>query len=204
MDFKYHLEITWKIFTQNLPALLINTLLLFIVSIGSLGIMMPVATAGYTHSLLLALRQQKKPVAADLFSFMNLFFPLFGFSILIGIVLFLGIVTLILPGLIIGGLLTFFCMYMLPLMTDQNLGITEAIRESSRMAMEEPVTEHLVVVALYIGLISLGSSVWIGGLLTQPFATLFVLSVFEAKRKKALPGPDISSQPPPPPPHSEN
>ncbi len=202
MDFKHHLETAWKVFTQYLPALVISTLVLFVVSFVSMGIMMPVLTAGYMQSLLLALRGEKKPEVADLFSHINLFFPLLGFSIVVGIVLFLGIISLVLPGLIIGGLLTFFCIYMLPLMTDQDLGIIEAIKESSRMAMQEPITEHLIVIALYIGMLSIGGSIFIGALLTQPFATIFILSVFDSKRKRALPAPGSKTPPPPPKPDS--
>lgn len=198
MDFKSHLETSWQIFTQHLPTLLLSTLVLFVISFVSLGIMMPVVSAGYMQSLLLALRNEKKPEVSDLFSHLNLFFPLLGFSIVVGFVLFLSTIALLLPGLIIGCLLTFFCMYMLPLMTDQNMRISDAIKESSRLAMQEPITEHLVVIAVYIGLLSLGSSVYIGALLTQPFATIFVLSVFESKRTRALPAPGSKVPPPPP------
>ena len=41
MDFKDLLERSWKIFTKFLPALLINTLVLLVVSVFTLGILAP-------------------------------------------------------------------------------------------------------------------------------------------------------------------
>jgi hypothetical protein len=201
MDFKHHFETSWKLFTANLPALLLNTLALLALSIVSLGIMAPVCTAGYTQSLLELLRGQRKPEIRDLFCRMQLFFPLLGFSILVGIVVLVGFSALVLPGFILVALIFFFCLYLLPLMTDQDLGLVEAVKESYRLALEEPIIDHIVVTVIYIGLISLGSSVFLGTLFTHPFATLFMLSTYEVKRRKLLQAPHASpSSPPPPPP----
>ena len=70
------------------------------------------------------------------------------------------------------------------------------------MAMEEPVVVHFVVVALYIGITAIGQSFVIGTLFTQPFATLFILLVYEMKTGKELPqtAPAPGTTPPPPPP----
>ncbi|NIA05240.1 MAG: hypothetical protein GWP11_04650 [Proteobacteria bacterium] len=189
MDFKDHFERVWKVFTSFLPAMLLNTVVLIGVSIITLGILQPVAIAGYTQSLLLALRDRRKPEVRDLFSYMALFWPLLGFTVLLFLAIMLGLVVLLLPGIIMGLVATFFCLYMLPLMTDRGMGLVDAIRESSRLAMEKPVTDHLVVVAIYVGLVSVGQSVILGVLFTLPLATLFILSAYEVKVKKALPGP---------------
>lgn len=204
MDFKGLLEQTWKIFTDFLPAMLLSTLGLIGISIVSMGILAPVATAGYMQSLLLAVRDNRKPEIGDLFSQMRLFLPLLGFSILVFIAVFIGFIFLVLPGIIMVLALSFFCLFMLPLMTDKDMGLIDAIKESSRMAMEEPVAEHLVVVALFIGITAIGQSFVIGTLFTQPFATLFILLVYELKTGKevAKPAspPTTPGAPPPPPP----
>jgi len=181
MDFKEQLEKTWKIFTEFLPAMLISTLALIGISVITLGILAPVATAGYMQSLLLAVRDRRKPEVKDLFSQMRLFLPLLGFAIVVGIALMVGFAMLVLPGIIMVLALAFFCLYMLPLMTDREMGLIEAVKESSRMAMEEPIAEHFVVVALYIGISAVGQSFILGTLFTQPFATLFILSVYVLK-----------------------
>jgi uncharacterized membrane protein (Fun14 family) len=200
MDFKGLLEKTWSIFTEFLPAMLIITVGLIGITIVTLGILAPVATAGYMQSLLLAVRERRKPEIGDLFSQMRLFLPLLGFGILIFIALTVGFAILVLPGIVMVLALAFFCLYMLPLMTDQEMGLIDAIKESSRLAMEEPIAEHFVVVALYIGITAIGQSFVIGTLFTQPFATLFILLVYELKTGKEVPQTAQAPTTPPPPP----
>jgi hypothetical protein len=90
---------------------------------------------------------------------------------------------------------SFFCLYMLPLMTDRRMGLVDAIKESARMAMGGAVMDHVVVVILFLGVTAVGGSVFIGSLFTQPFATLFIMSVY-LERAGSLP----PSTPPGPPP----
>jgi len=182
MDFKELLENSWKSFTEFLPALLINTIVLGVVSICTLFILAPVCTAGYMQSLLLVIRDKRKPEVGDLFSQMKLFLPLLAFSIVVGIAIFIGFLILVLPGIIAILALYFFCLYLLPLMTDKGLGVIEAAKESSRMAMEDPVVDHVAVVAIYIGITALGQVLFpITTLFTMPIATLFILYAFEEK-----------------------
>ena len=208
MDFKDLLEQSWKSFTEFIPALIVSTLVLLIVSVFTLGILAPVCTAGYTQSLLMAIRDKRKPEVGDLFSHMNLFLPLLAFFIVAGIAIFIGFLILVLPGIIIAIALYFFCLYLLPLMTDKELGLVEAVKESSRMAMEDPVVEHVAVVAIYIGITAIGQVVPFGIIFTMPIATLFLLYAFENKcgveetppEKKEEPA---AAAPPPPPPKPE-
>lgn len=206
MDFKELLENSWKRFTEFLPALLINTVVLFVVSIATLGILAPVCTAGYTQSLLLTIRSRRKPEVGDLFSHMNLFLPLLAFFLVAGVIIFFGFLLLVLPGIIAALALYFFCLYLLPLMTDKELGLTEAVKESSRLALEEPVGEHVAVVAIYIAVTALGQVIPFGIIFTMPFATLFLVYAFEEKTGGAAAGSEASEQaapPPPPPPETE-
>ncbi|WP_035245627.1 hypothetical protein [Desulfogranum mediterraneum] len=200
MDFKLHFERSWQVFTTFLPSLLMVTVVLMGGSMLSLGILAPVLAAGYMQSLLLAVREGRKPEVRDLFGQMQLFLPLLGFGLLIALAVVVGLAMLVLPGLLVIVAVSFFCIYMLPLMTDRELGLFDALQESSRMAMEQPLSEHVAVVAVYLVLSSLGSSMVLGSLLTTPFATLFVLSVYEAKIVRQLPGPSATQQGPPPPP----
>jgi len=200
MDFKAHLEQTWSLFVANLPALLISTLVLLVCSAISLGIMAPVLMAGYMQSLLLLVRENRKPEVGDLFSYMRLFFPLLAFTVLVALVFGIGFAMLVLPGIAVILAVSFFCMYMMPLMTDQELGLVEAVKESGRMALQPPVSEHIAVIAVFLVLNSIGNSTGIGVLFTQPFATLFVLSVYEVKRQRMLPPPPQNEATPPPPP----
>ena len=209
MDFKHYFERSWQVFTAFLAPILLNTLMMIVVSIISLGIMAPVLSAGYMQSLLLALRDNRKPEVRDLFAHMNLFFPLLCFGILFFLAAGVGFALLVLPGIVVVLAAAFFLIYMLPLMTDQKMGLFEAIKESARMAMEDPVSEHLAVVVVYVALGSIGNSTGIGALFTQPYSCLIVLSAYEEKRRRLLTGPagegeheqasQEQSVPPPPP-----
>ncbi|MCI5210610.1 MAG: hypothetical protein D3910_17880 [Candidatus Electrothrix sp. ATG2] len=197
MDFKQHFERAWQVMADHFAPVLVNTLVMVAVSVFSLGIMAPVVSAGYMQSLLLALREDRKPDIKDLFAHMDLFFPLFGFMALFVALVCIGMILLVLPGIAILLAGTFFLIYMLPLMTDQELGLIEAVKESARMALEKPIIEHVAVVAVLIILDSIGSSVVLGTLLTHPFACIFILAVYEEKRRRQITGPE--SAPPPPP-----
>jgi len=203
MDFKFHLEKSWNTFTAFLPSLLISTLALVGISIVTLGILTPVCTAGYMQSLLQAIRDNRKPEVGDLFSQMRLFLPLLALAVLVFLILMVGFAMLVLPGIIAAIALTFFCIYVLPLMTDRNMGLIDAVKESSRMALKEPILEHAVVIALYLGITALGQSVIIGILFTQPFATLFILSAFLERSNLEIPEQEKSKVTGTPPPEPE-
>jgi len=182
MDFKEMLEKSWALFVAHLPALVLSTLVFFACSFLSLGFMAPVLLAGYTQSVLLLVREGRAPEIRDLFSFLRLFFPLLALAILSGLLVFLGLVVLVLPGILVGLALSFFLPYVLPLMTDQELGLVEAVRESIHMALRQPVSEQVAVVALYLVITSVGSSTGLGALLTQPFATILLMLAYEFRR----------------------
>jgi membrane-anchored glycerophosphoryl diester phosphodiesterase (GDPDase) len=196
MDFKHHIETAWNLTLKNLVALILITLVMVGVSTFSLGILAPVTFAGYTQSLLLLVRQGREPNVRDLFSRMKLFLPLLGFGIAVFVAVSIGFMLLLIPGLIIVLAITFCCIYMIPLMTDRGLGLVAAIKESCAMARRGDLLDHVVVVVIFLVISMIGGSVFIGTLLTQPLATLFLLSVYEEKSRPAAPG---QTEPPAPP-----
>ena len=178
MDFKAHIETAWNLTLKHILPLIIMTLVMVIISGLSLGILAPVTLAGYMHSILLMLRDQREPKVQDLFSHMRLFFPLLGFAIVAVILTLIGFVLLMIPGIIIALAISFFCLYMIPLMTDQNLGLMPAIKQSSSMVTKDKTLEHIIVLIIFLGISWIGSFVVIGWLFTQPLATTFLISVY--------------------------
>ncbi|MBW1776715.1 MAG: hypothetical protein JRJ54_03850 [Deltaproteobacteria bacterium] len=181
MDFKKHLETAWTMTLKYIVPLVISTLVMFAVSIVTLGILAPVTLAGYTQSLLLMMRTGREPKVQDLFSQMRLFLPLLFFGIVVFIASVIGFILLVLPGfLVILGVL-FSCFYMIPLMTDRGLGLMDAVKTSYAMAMSGSKQDHAVAVLIFIAITAVGGSVAVGSLFTHPLATLFFLSVYEEK-----------------------
>jgi len=196
MDFKYHLETAWKLTLQYIGPLIFMTLAMIGISFITLGILGPVVMAGYIHSILLLIREEREPKVQDIFSHMQLFFPLLLFGIIVFIITLIGIMLLFLPGVLFVLATSFCCIYMLPLMTDRKLGLIDAIKESFSMVTKKQIVDHVVVFILFVGISAIGSSVFIGSLFTQPLATLFLMSVYNRLGK---PAPVTPPEPPPSP-----
>jgi hypothetical protein len=195
MDIKKHLEIAWNLTLKNIVPLILMTLVMLVVSFFTLGILAPVMLAGYMQSILLMMRNGREPSIGDIFSEMRLFLPLLGFGIVAFIAIMIGFTLFFLPGLALILALTFGCFYMLPLMTDRRMGLIDAIKESWQMAVKGNVADHVVVVILYVALVAIGSSIFIGSLLTLPFGTILLISVY-LERTSAAGGTSTGSPPP--------
>jgi len=201
MDFKYHLEIAWEMTLQYIAPLIFMTLAMIGISFITLGILAPVTMAGYMHSILLLIRERREPKVQDIFSQMRLFLPLFCFGLVVLIITMIGMMLLFLPGVLFLLAVSFCCIYMLPLMTDRNLGLIDAVKESYAMVTKEKLVDQIVVVILFVAISAIGSSVFIGSLFTQPLATIFLLSVYETLGKAApVTAPEAPPGPPPTPP----
>ena len=199
MDFKTHLETAWNLTLKHIVNLILMTLVTLVVGFISLGLLTPVVMAGYIQSIILLIRNGREPKMEDLFSQIRLFLPLLGFSVAACIAAMVGFLLFVLPGLAILLAITFGCLYMIPLMTDKQLRIVDAIKTSWKMAWDDSVADHIVVVILFVGLMAIGSSVFIGTLFTQPFATVFLVSVY---MEKTAGSGKIAPQAPPPPPET--
>ena len=90
---------------------------------------------------------------------------------------------LVIPGILLMIAISYCCLYMLPLMTDRNSRLLDAVKESYAMTAKGNMIENLAVFIIFIGLLAVGSSTFIGSLFTQPFATIFLLTVYEEKTK---------------------
>ena len=181
MDFKEHLKTAWESTLQYIVPVILLTLVQLLVITFSLGILAPVTTAGYTQSLILALREGREPKIGDLFSEMRLFLPLLGFGILAALLSFLGFLFLILPGFLVIAFLVFATIYMMPLMTDKEMGLFDAIKESWNMAVRKPLSDQVILMVLYMLIISVGGSIPLALVFTQPLATFFMISVYEER-----------------------
>lgn len=184
MDFKYHLETAWKLMLEHIASLLFLTIAALAASVVTLGILAPVVTAGYMHSILLLVRDRREPQVKDIFAHMNLFFPLLGFGIVVGIGAMIGFALLFLPGVLFLLVVAFLCLYMLPLMTDRKKGLIDAVKESYSMVTSEGVNDHVVVFILFAGISAVGGTVLLGSLFTQPIATIFLMSVYNGISKE--------------------
>lgn len=178
MDVKKHIMTAWELSLGNAIPLIISTILLAAVSFISLGILAPVAFAGYTGSIFQLISTGREPKPQDIFSQMRLFFPLLIFTIVILIVSLIGFTLFVLPGIAFMLIVGYTCIYMLPLMVDRQFGLIDAIKKSTAIVTTAPVVDHVVVFLLFYALTTIGGGSLIGFLILQPFATLFLLSAY--------------------------
>ena len=200
MNFKDLVVTSWQNTLDHIGPLLLITLAQLVLIVISLGILAPVTTAGYLNSLLRVVREDRKPEVGDLFSEMRLFLPLFVLSLLIAVVAFIGFTLLILPGFAVLAFISFAAFYLLPYMVDQKLGLFDALKASWNAALKEPVSDHIIVVIIYVAIMSLGSSLWFAFLITTPVATFIMI---EAYRERVLDKKDIEDSVPKSEPASE-
>jgi hypothetical protein len=179
MDIKHHLETAWEYSINNVVPLVILTLVFAAVSVCSLGILFPAAFAGYTNSLFQLLNNNREPKAQDIFSQLNLFLPLFIFGIAVFIIVLIGFSLLIIPGILISTAISYLCLYMIPIMVDQQYGLIDAVKKSSSMVTSSPIADHIIIFIIFLAFTTIGGSSFIGFLFLQPFATLFLLSVYK-------------------------
>jgi len=178
MDFKKLIVQSWNLTLNFIGPILLLTLVQLIVSFISFGILAPVTMAGYVQSLLRVAREGRSPEIGDLFSQMRLFLPLLLFSLLVVVVTFIGFTLLIVPGFIVIGFVVFASFYLVPLMTDQKLGLFDALGASWAQAVRPPISDHLIVAIIYIVIMSLGSSLIFAFLFTQPLATFILVGAY--------------------------
>lgn len=181
MDFKDLIVKSWQNTLNHIGPLLLITFVQLVLIIVTLGILAPVTTAGYVNSLMQVVRDDRKPEVGDLFSQMRLFLPLFVLSIMVALVAFIGFSLLVLPGFAVLAFIAFAAFYLLPYMVDQKLGLFDALKASWQAALKEPVSEHIIVVIIYVAIMSLGSSLWFAFLITQPMATFIMIEAYNKR-----------------------
>jgi hypothetical protein len=205
MDFKNLVVSAWQHTVNFIGPVLLVTLVQMVLIIISLGILAPVTTAGYVQSLLRAVREGRPPEIGDLFSQMRLFLPLLLFFAAAAVVIVIGFTLLVLPGFVAAGLIAFAAFYMLPLMTDQGLGLIDALKKSWEVATKPPINDHIVVAIIYVAIISLGGSLPFAFLITQPLATFILVGAYQERvvmidqRRQQPVAPTGTVAPPPPP-----
>ena len=184
MDFKTHLETAWHQTLKYLAPLILMTLVMVVISMATAGILALTMMAGYVQAIVDMMRNDRPPRIQDLFSRIDLFFPLLVFSIGAAMAVAIGFKLLILPGLAVACFLAFGCLYVIPLMVDRGMGLMDAIKTSWQMAIQDNLADQVVVAILYVGFVSVGLSTFgLGTLITQPFATVFLISVYFEKHK---------------------
>lgn len=146
----------------------------------SLGILAAPTMTGVMMMYVRA-RQGEKPEFNDVFRYLNKTIPLLIATIVLVVLIGIGFVCLVVPGLVFMA----WWMHVLLLMADGGLGLGAAMRESRRSVSAGGVGVHILLFAILCVLMAAGSALaGIGVLLTGPLTT-GALAMAYADRKRS-------------------
>lgn len=175
MDIGRTSEDAWKLFVKDIGPLVIGALLVLVLSIVSLGILAGPLWGGLYRMIARRVREGRPADIGDVFSAFDRFWNLFGATLVIGILVALGLLLLILPGLLLAAIWLYVPLFIV----DRNMGMGDAMRASRELVGRAGLWEHVGVV-LVIAVISMmvGSITGIGFLLTWPLTVTFITALY--------------------------
>ena len=143
MNFQAYLVDTFRAMKEEPVILILGGLLVHLLTVASMGLLAGPLIGGYFLLFILYLRDNRKPTFNDIFSGLQQIANLFPYFLVL-LLIFLGFMFLILPGL----LFATWWLYVLPLMVDRKIPFTEAMRLSMNKVNEAGFLMHLVFLLL--------------------------------------------------------
>jgi hypothetical protein len=181
MDIGKAFERGWKLFAKDVGPYVVGALLLGLLMIVTIGILYGPLAAGLYVMAIRRVRQNRMAEIGDVFWGLNHFWRFFGAALLLALLIGIGFIFLIIPGL----LLATMWIYVFPVMVDRDLGVFDAMAESRRLVRENDFWQHFVMV-LVLAALSIAGSVagGLGHLLTLPLTfTIITGMYFTASRE---------------------
>ncbi len=174
MDFNKIFKYAWDLFVKDIVALLVGGLLAGIIGLVTLGILAGPMYGGLVKMVIRRVREKRPAEIGDIFSAMDQFGVLFLTTLVLGILIILGFVLCIIPGI----LLSTIWMYVIVFIVDKRLSMGDAMSRSKEMVTSVGFGMHLVMV-LILGLISgILSITYIGGLVASPFILVVICVMY--------------------------
>jgi uncharacterized membrane protein len=165
LDIGEILKLGWADFTRSAVPYIVGIILVGLISLVSLGICMPAMLLGYYRMGLKAARGESV-VVGDVFSGFSDFLPSLLLAIVMVILITIGFVLLILPGIA----LCYLLFWAFVLMADGERNIMTCMKRSFEYNSNH-VGEMLVVVLVIFLISAAGGAVPFGALVTTPVAT---------------------------------
>jgi len=132
----------------------------------SLSILAAPMTAGLAM-LFVEARSRNKPETGKVFRYLNRTVPLLAGEVVLGIIVVLGLVCLLIPGLILAAR----WYHVLPLMADREMTLGEAMRKSAEITAKDGTFMTLIFMAVCGIVIGAGGALGgVGAFLTFPLA----------------------------------
>jgi hypothetical protein len=161
----------WRLFVDDIGALVIGALIACILSVLTVGILAGPLVAGLYGMVVGRVRDGRRPEVGDVFGQ----FDRVGAFIVAGLVLIvlIGLASLTIVG---GVLLATIWLYVIPLMVDRGMGLGEAMKTSKDMVVAGGFWQHLALVIVFAVIASIDKG--IVGVLTTPFMIVAVSAAY--------------------------
>lgn len=179
MDLGKYISEAWNIYIKNIVTILVSLIVAGIVGGITLGILAVPMMMGFMMLFVKAKRGQQIAVN-DTFAYIGKFLPLLLGAIALYIMILVGLILVVIPGLIFMA----WWMYTFFLMVDKNMGFGDAMKESKKIVSSKGTMMHILflIVAGFIGGIG-GALFGIGQLLTLPIGVGAVALAYEDESK---------------------
>ena len=175
MDRGRYLTDSWKITIKNIGTMVVATIVLVALSALTLGILTGPLWAGMILMYVRASRG-KAVKFPEMFNCMYRILPMLGAGLLICILVTVGLVLLIVPGLLVAS----WMLFAIPLMADKEMGIMEAMRASKSAVGKVGVWMNLLLILVTAVIVSLGGAVaGLGALIAVPVSVGMVAMAYK-------------------------
>lgn len=167
MDMGNYFKEPWDLTLKNLVSMIIGCLVGLIVTVLTLGVL-GVAIYPGVHGMYLKAKKGEEVKVGDVFMYTGKFFPLLVATLVLGLLVFIGLLLLIVPGI----LFMTWWMYVPMLVADKGLSLSDAMRVSKEAVTGKGGTFMHFLFLLVVGFIGgIGNAVFgIGTLFTLPLA----------------------------------
>jgi len=175
MDIGRIFEDAWKLFVKDVGPLIVGALLVALLSVVTIGILAGPLMGGYYLMVSRRIREGRPAEIGDVFSAFDRFGSLFIAVLVIAILVAIGLVFLILPGLMLAAIWLYVPLFIV----DQKMSFGEAMAASRELVTKNGFWLHVGVVALLwlLGAI-VGSITAVGFLITWPISLTFVTAMY--------------------------
>jgi len=155
---------SWKIYMANFVTILLATLAVMIIGVVTLGLLYVPLLVGL-QMLFIKAKRGEAVLLNDIFVPVKRFFAIFFGSVWIALLVMIGLILFLIPGLCWLSWWMFALLYIF----DKNLGIGAAMRASKELVRKNNLWAHLFLLILAGAVAHLGFYVFgIGVLLTMP------------------------------------
>jgi hypothetical protein len=163
-------------YLKNWVILAVSTLVALALGCLTLGLLLGPLFAGLGAMFIKP--KAKKPVFDDLFKFNGKFLAMAVMGLLIIILVSIGCVFLLLPGLLLATL----WMYAFYAMAFDDKGIIDSMKTSWKIVMKKGLWQHLVILVALGILNSVGAAIVIGIFVTFPLTAGFLAMLYEENK----------------------